>query len=805
MLDWRITAGDSPGVIRREWLLRTGDPNRGIRVEEEVRLGTTADHRETVLRRDAFVADEILVRAQPTATAAEFSAALVRAGARSWRPITGSGYWLARWPAADLDTQSRALAALARESNLILAAEPNGLGTTCDTPTDERFSEQYSLNNTGQTGGTPGADIRMLRAWDIRRTCPDVVVAVLDVGVDFSSPDLAPNRYRNRREIPDNGADDDQNGYVDDWSGWDTANNDNDPEPSGDHGTGAASVLAARGNNDYGIAGITWEVQLLPVKVRNALGEATTASLIAGIEFARISGARIMSMSLAGYPYSQATLAAIERARDADILLVIAASNAGTDNDVFPYYPASYPSDNILAVANTDHNDQLNLALSCYGRTSVDLGAPGTRIRGLSLNGGYRYGNGTSSAVPHVAGVAALLRQMRPEATVADLRDWILSTIDPLPSLAGRCVSGGRLNAYAALRVAQNLPVISQSPQARTGAPCQSAEFTIGASSELPFTYQWRRNGTALAGATSDTLTLPSIQPADTGIVDVVLANSTGAKSSAAVALGLVTTGKALGLGDEVLRDIFVPSNGHTYDQVLLTGAAVAITADHALGQITRLSFLDLDDDIVQVELSGPGTLSLVLDDPTGPASPRHYEQTVAYMKGHAGIVIAGATEATHVSVFSVGRITAVNQSLFRAGVSYDGIADLAFIAITSTDGRFGGLRAANATFFAHRGLTGIHAPDVQFNGPVYVGDISAFDAAAPVLMLGGATGDTRITGGDLEQPNAQPVQVSGLTQLRFTAGTDSHGNTLSAQSNRATLQQDGIDVTARIVVNPSP
>jgi subtilisin family serine protease len=167
-----------------------------------------------------------------------------------------------------------------------------------------------------------------------------VVVAVLDVGINYDHPDLVDNLYRDPREMPANGVDDDGNGFVDDWRGWDFADNDNDPAPSGDHGTGAASIIGARGNNGRAIAGITWEVQLLPVKVSSGMG--TTANLIAGINYARTKRARIMSMSLGGFPYSAATLEAIEAARAADILMVIAAGNGGTDNDLFPFYPASY-------------------------------------------------------------------------------------------------------------------------------------------------------------------------------------------------------------------------------------------------------------------------------------------------------------------------------------------------------------------------------------------------------------------------------------------------------------------------------
>jgi hypothetical protein len=136
--------------------------------------------------------------------------------------------------------------------------------------------------------------------------------------------------------------------------------------------------------------------------------------------------------------------------------------------------------------------------------------------------------------------------------------------------------------------------------------------------------------------------------------------------------------------------------------------------------------------------------------------------------------------------------------------VTYDGFADLAYIAISSTDGQFGGVRTANARYWATRGITGLYAPGVEFTGPVFVGDINATDAATPQLVLG-ASSDVRITGGNLLQMNGQPVRVSGITQLKFAAGTDSQGTPIAAQMNRGRLEQNGVDVTAQIVVNPAP
>ncbi|MEO5961586.1 MAG: immunoglobulin domain-containing protein, partial [Opitutaceae bacterium] len=346
-------------------------------------------------------------------------------------------------------------------------------------------------------------------------------------------------------------------------------------------------------------------------------------------------------------------------------------------------------------------------------------------------------------------------------------------------------------------------PVIAASPLAQTAAPGASASLRVSASAATPLTYQWFLNGRPLADATGPSLDLPSVGVLDAGEYSVRVTNALGTSASESAILGVATANKVIGSGAEIGADIFVAANGNTFDQVLLQGTAATITADP--GQITRISYVDLTNDIVQVEFSGAGSLSLVLDNPSGPALAANYNQSVIYMKGHAGLVISGANETTNVSVFSVGRLTAVNQALFRSDVTYDGMADLAFIAISSANGKFGGVRAANATFYATRGLTGLYAPSVEFGGPVFLGDISASDTATPVLQLG-ASGDTRITGGDLLQANGQPVKVSGLTQLKFTTGSTSHvaGN-LPAQTIKGRLEQNGIDVTTQIAVNPGP
>ncbi|HVU25953.1 MAG TPA: matrixin family metalloprotease [Opitutus sp.] len=389
-------------------------------------------------------------------------------------------------------------------------------------------------------------------------------------------------------------------------------------------------------------------------------------------------------------------------------------------------------------------------------------------------------------------------------------------------------ISGGGMASFAIRDETTPRPLlISQGPQTRTAPQYSQIAFWAAATSgnNTPVNYQWQFNGQNIAGATGSSMEVTA-WPSAAGIYTAVVTGESTVVSEPAI-LGLSPAFKVLGDALEIGSDVVHP-NGNTFDQVLLTGAAESVTADP--GQITRTSFIDLNGDIVQVEFSGSGTLSVVLDDASGPARPVNYTQAVDYMKGHAGIVIAGADQTTNVSVFTVGRATAFDPTgaynilqapggtndpakngspLFagHAATHYDGVADLAFIAIVSANGRFGGLRAANAHFFASQGLTGVYAPGVAFAGPVYLGNVEAFDNATPVIRLGSA-GDVRVTGGSLAQDastHGRHVQVSGITQLKFTAGGNSGGDTLPAQHNQAVLEQDGVDVTAQIVVNPTP
>ncbi|MBA3848720.1 MAG: hypothetical protein C0502_01835 [Opitutus sp.] len=364
-------------------------------------------------------------------------------------------------------------------------------------------------------------------------------------------------------------------------------------------------------------------------------------------------------------------------------------------------------------------------------------------------------------------------------------------------------------------------PTLTSHPLSQTVSPGGTATFNVGVGSSTNITYQWMRNGENIAGATAGSLTVSNAGLADAGLYTCKVTNSFtgGTATSNAAILGMTITGRSSGSVSEVGSDIRHP-NGNSYDQYLLQGDVAALRCD--AGQVTRVSFIDLSDDIVQVEFSGAGTLLVQLQGAGGPAAPAKYTQSVNYMKGHPRILLSGADATTNLTIFSVGRRTAFDPSgafnflaavsatndparngspLFsgQSGTVYDGYADVASVAIASATGGFGGLRSSNGSYFATSGLTGVYAPGVAFTGPVFIGDIGARDAATPVILLGSA-GDVRITGGDLLQSNDAAVQVSGLVRLQFTAGENSHGVAQAAQPNRARLEQNGTDVTNQLV-----
>jgi subtilisin family serine protease len=259
-------------------------------------------------------------------------------------------------------------------------AEPNYFVHANETqPNDPYFDRLWGLRNDGDNNGINGtedADIDAPEAWDVTTGSGDVVVAVIDSGVDVNHPDLQSNIWTNPGETPDNGVDDDDNGFIDDVNGWDFYVNDKDPRDAHGHGTHVAGTIAAVGNNGIGITGVSWSAKIMALRFLDAWGSGTTANAISAIEYANNMGADIINNSWGGGGYVRALKEAIDAS---DAVVVCAAGNSGRNNDGIPHYPSSYTSTNIVAVAASNQDDQLAW-FSNRGAVSVDVAAPGTNI-----------------------------------------------------------------------------------------------------------------------------------------------------------------------------------------------------------------------------------------------------------------------------------------------------------------------------------------------------------------------------------------------------------------------------------------
>ena len=346
--------------------------------------------------------------------------------------------------------------AISRNDPRIEYIEPNYIFTGSNLPNDPgiRSNSLWGLNNTGQAGGTPDADIDAPQAWNIQ-TGSDMVIGVIDGGVDYNHPDLVGNIWTNPGEIAGNGIDDDNNGYVDDIHGYDFVNNDADPMDDRGHGTHVAGTIAARANNGIGVAGVNWSAKIMALKWLDANGSGTAMNAIKAVEYATKMGVKLTNNSWHIDGFSQGLFDAIATAGAAGQLFIASAGNGGSDdigdnNDLIPHYPSGYNLDNIISVASTDRYD--NLARSSnFGATSVDLGAPGVSIVSTIPGGGYDFKSGTSMAAPHVTGVASLIWAQNPNLTAQQVKERILSSVDPIAALNGKTVTGGRLNAFKAL------------------------------------------------------------------------------------------------------------------------------------------------------------------------------------------------------------------------------------------------------------------------------------------------------------------------------------------------------------------
>jgi thermitase len=366
-----------------------------------------------------------------------------------------------------------ALAALNADPDVAYAELNRSIGALSN---DTLFSQQWALENTGQFGGLAGKDMNVPTAWETS-TGGGVLVAVVDTGVDASAADLAGQLAGNPDEIPDNGIDDDGNGFVDDTQGWDFVDSDNDPDDEHGHGTHVTGTIAAAADNGIGVAGVAPGAKVMPLRALDASGHGSDSTIAEAFDYAGDVGARIVNASLGGTGASKTLTDAMTA--HPNTLYVVAAGNDNVNTVVTAFAPCTSPAPNVICVGASTNRDA-RAYFSNYGKTTVDVFAPGVTIMS-TWPGGYASLQGTSMAAPHVAGEAALALAADPAATTAQLKADVIASADRVDGFGAISVSGGRANAAAAVAdiatIPDPTPTATSTPTA-TPTPVETATPT---------------------------------------------------------------------------------------------------------------------------------------------------------------------------------------------------------------------------------------------------------------------------------------------------------------------------------------
>ena len=445
-------------------------------------------------------------------------------------------------------------------------AEPNYIVYAVVEPNDPYLGNLWGLLNTGQTiqnvVGIAGADISAAEAWDVNTGSNANVVAVVDTGIDYSHPDLTANVW----SAPPGGFTVNIGGVniscAAGTHGFNAITKTCAPTDDNGHGTHVSGTIGAVGNNGVGVVGVNWTASIMGLKFLNAQGSGTTADAINAIEFAIQAKAsvgaganvRVLSNSWGGGGFSQSLLDEINKANDNDMLFVAAAGNNKSNNDLKAYYPANYAAPNVVAVAATDNRDGL-ASFSNYGATKVELGAPGVSILSTYPGNRYAWMNGTSMATPHVSGAAALvLAACGSTLTTAEVIGALLNNTDTVTALAGKTLTGGRLNVHKAVTSCGTAPPpppadfsITASPGSRTIRRGQSTTYTVtitpsgGFSSDVALSVTGQPSGatatlnpgTVLGGSGTSQLRVSTTSTTARGTFTLTITGTGGGKSRA--------------------------------------------------------------------------------------------------------------------------------------------------------------------------------------------------------------------------------------------------------------------------------
>lgn len=475
-------------------------------VREETWLAQDAQGQEVVVRREFSVADHAMVRFPEAFSAIEIKAWAQRRGFHLRHALRAVPIWLVSSQEANLGTAEKIIAAFQQDfpDAKSAIAERDYLLFPSLMPNDSSVGLLWGMNNTGQTGGVVDADIDAPEAWDLATGSRQVLVGVIDTGIDRGHPDLAANLWQNPREIPGNRVDDDGNGFVDDTHGWDFFSDDNDPSDENNHGTHCAGTIGGVGNNQSGVVGVCWQVSMVGIRFLGPNG-GTTSDAVDSIHYARQLQVNLTSNSWGGGGYSALLQSAIQQAETAGQLFVTAAGNDGLNSDLTPNYPSGYPVGNIIAVAASTDRDT-RASFSNYGATTVDLAAPGDDIYSTIRSSGYASFNGTSMATPHVAGAAALLLSVAPDLSVADLKSKLMTSVDRLPAFATTTVSGGRLNLARLIQEAAGPRPLVQVIQVSEAEAGGNGDGVLNPGETLDLFFQVTNRGSEVAQNVSVTI-----------------------------------------------------------------------------------------------------------------------------------------------------------------------------------------------------------------------------------------------------------------------------------------------------------
>ncbi len=516
----------------------------------------------------------------------------------------------------------------------VLFAEPDYQVrlTSAAAPSDAGFPYQWALSNNGVYAGTPGDDIGARTAWGVSTGQGRVIVAEIDSGVDYTHPDLAANIWTN------------PNPTQGDVHGYDFVNNDPDPMDDAGHGTHVAGIIGAKGDNGFGVAGVDWNVQIMPLKFLNAGGMGLMSNAVRAINYAVAHGAQVVNMSFGG-TYDAAMRDAMANARSAGVIFVVAAGNDARNTDVYPVYPADYPLDNIISVAAVDNNFRL-APYSNYGATSVKIAAPGSTILSTLPHNNYGGMNGTSMAAPFVTGAIALVRELEPTWSYQQVIQQVLGTVTPVAGLQGKVAAGGVLNVGRALATLTPATTTTRpTPSDATGARVTAAVFSgaaAGTVDRVRLSFSEAIDPASFTPADVAAITGPAGPIGTAGVTVTPVAGSGNTQFDVAFPAQALAGTYQVALGADV-RDLAgnpLDQNGNGVNGeagdgytagYALTAASVSTVASAnvpqpVLDQQTAVSTLTVNQDLtirdlnvrVNIAHSYDGDLVVILQAPTG-------------------------------------------------------------------------------------------------------------------------------------------------------------------------------------------